>query len=75
LPTQQLLAISSSMTDFNRPLSIAQIIGPVPGDPLSLQVRLRDGSVTNLSVTAASSAAINLTIVEYGDVFRRLADE
>jgi hypothetical protein len=47
----------------------------VPGDPLSVRVKLQDGTITNLSVTGASSTAINTTIEEYRDVFKRLADE
>lgn len=60
---------------MEKSLNIAQILGPVPGDPLSLRVKLQDGTVTNLSVTAASSAAIDVMIVEYRDVFARLANE
>jgi hypothetical protein len=60
---------------MEKPLNIVQILGPVPGDPLSVRVKLQDGTITNLSVTGASSTAINTTIEEYRDVFKRLADE
>jgi hypothetical protein len=60
---------------MEKSLNIAQILGPVPGDPLSLRVKLQDGTVTSLSVTAATSAAIDVTIFEYHDVFVRLANE
>jgi hypothetical protein len=60
---------------MEKSLNIAQILGPVPGDPLSVRVQLQDGTITNLSVTGASSTAINVTIAEYREVFERLADE
>jgi len=61
--------------EMEKSLNIAQILGPVSGDPLSLRVKLQDGTVTSLSVTAATSAAIDVTIFEYHDVFVRLANE
>jgi hypothetical protein len=62
---------------IDKPLDIAQILGPIPGDLTfsTWRVLLRDGTITNLSVTANSSANIDITIVEYHDVFKRLADE
>jgi len=59
----------------NPVFNVVQILGSVPGDPLSVRVKLADGTITNLSVTAASSTVISETIVEYGEVFERLARE
>jgi hypothetical protein len=54
---------------------VVQIFGRAPDDPNAWRVQLRDGTIANISVTAASSATIDATIIEYGDVFKRLANE
>jgi hypothetical protein len=54
---------------------VVHVFGRAPDDPQAWRVRLRDGTIANISVTANSSAAIDATIVEFRDVFKRLADE
>jgi hypothetical protein len=54
---------------------VVQIFGRAPDDPQAWRVQFRDGTIANISVTANSSAAIDATIIEYRDVFKRLADE
>jgi len=56
-------------------LTIVHVFGRAPDDPTAWRVQLSNGTVANLSVTASSSAAINATITEFSDVFKRLANE
>jgi hypothetical protein len=54
---------------------VVHVFGRAPDDPQAWRVRFRDGTIANISVTADSSAAIDATIIEFRDVFERLADE
>jgi hypothetical protein len=60
---------------FGPRLDIIRVFGRAPNDPTAWRVQFADGIIANVSVTASSSATINATIVEFGDVFKRLANE
>ena len=71
LPQQQTIESRAVTPAFD----VVQIFGRAPDDPRAWRVQLRDGTIANISVTAGSSAVIDATIVEYRDVFQRLANE
>lgn len=57
------------------PTDIVAVLGPVPNDATfsTWRVRLRDGTVTTMSTTNTSSVVVDNTLVEFNEVFARLA--
>jgi len=54
---------------------IVRVYGPDQSVPGLWRVRLRDGTITSISTANTSATIIESTVIEFGEMFDRLANK